>query len=150
MKTLIHTRVEQARNGENPTVICRVNSGWVVIGDVQVVRGYCLLLPDPVVESLNDLSREKREECLYEMSVIGDALMEITGCDRVNYEILGNTDPALHIHIFPRYGHEPDGQRQMPVWFCDWNTAPRFNTAEHADFMHDMRKVLAKKGVVAG
>lgn len=45
-----------ARAGTNPYVICRMRSGWLVIGDVQPLPGYCLLLADPVVPSLNDLS----------------------------------------------------------------------------------------------
>ena len=55
MITLIHRRVEEARQGINPAVICRVPSGWVVLGDVQFLHGYSLLLPDPVVPSLNAL-----------------------------------------------------------------------------------------------
>lgn len=46
MNTLIHQRVEDCRRGENPKVIARVNSGWVVLGDVQFLRGYSLLLPE--------------------------------------------------------------------------------------------------------
>jgi diadenosine tetraphosphate (Ap4A) HIT family hydrolase len=33
-----------------------------------------------------------------------------------NYEILGNTVPALHAHIFPRYAWEPPAYRRGPVW----------------------------------
>ena len=55
MKTLIHERVEQCRAGTNKTAICRVASGWVVLGDVQFLVGYSLLLPDPVVLDLNSL-----------------------------------------------------------------------------------------------
>jgi hypothetical protein len=56
LPTLIHRRVETARQGNNPTVICRVPSGWVVLGDVQFLRGYSLLLPDPVVLGLWTIS----------------------------------------------------------------------------------------------
>jgi hypothetical protein len=31
MSTLIHQRVEAARVGTNPTVICRMPSGWAVL-----------------------------------------------------------------------------------------------------------------------
>ena len=54
-ETLIHRRVTAARAGTNPAVIARVESGWVVVGDQQVLFGYCLLLPDPVVPNLNVL-----------------------------------------------------------------------------------------------
>lgn len=53
------------------------------------------------------------------MSMIGDALLEVTGAYRINNEILGNTDPALHTHIFPRYLSEPEELRKGPVWFYD-------------------------------
>lgn len=57
---LISDRVLLARNGANDTVICRMASGWAVMGDVQFLPGYCLLLPDPVVPSLNDLDTDAR------------------------------------------------------------------------------------------
>ena len=47
-RTAIHERVEQARRGDNPAAVCRLPSGWVVLGDDQTLRGYCLLLSDPV------------------------------------------------------------------------------------------------------
>lgn len=52
---MIHERVALARAGRNPHVIARLNSGWAVLADHQFLRGYCLLLPDPVVGHLTDL-----------------------------------------------------------------------------------------------
>lgn len=49
------------------------------------------------------------------MTIIGDALLEVTEAYRINYEILGNLDPALHVHIFPRYLQEPEHYRKGPV-----------------------------------
>jgi hypothetical protein len=83
MPTLIHQRVEQARRGENPTVICRVPSGWIVIGDKQFLPGYSLLLADPVVPSINDLDGEARAQFLRDMVILGDALLEVTGALRI-------------------------------------------------------------------
>jgi len=116
MKTLIHKRVQLARAGKNPTVICRVRSGWVVLGDSQFLAGYTLLLADPVVESLNHMTKQARNVFLEEMACIGDALLLCTDAYRVNYEILGNFDPALHAHIFPRYMSEPEERRKGPAW----------------------------------
>lgn len=119
MKTMLHERVEAARAGTNPTVICRMPSGWAVLGDSQFLRGYSLLLPDPVVHDLNSLDAADRARYLLDMTVIGDALLEVTGAYRVNYEILGNTAPALHAHIIPRYLTEPEERRKTPVWLYD-------------------------------
>ncbi len=55
MANLIEQRVGLARQGLDPFVICRMKSGWLVIGDVQPLEGYCLLLADPAVESLDAL-----------------------------------------------------------------------------------------------
>lgn len=117
MKTMIHERVAAARAGNNPTVICRVPSGWAVLGDDQTLRGYSLLLPDPVVPDLNSLDAGDRAQYLKDMVIIGDALLEVTDAFRINYEILGNSAPALHAHIFPRYLSEPETLRQGPAWF---------------------------------
>jgi hypothetical protein len=78
MKTLIHRRVAELREGTNPTVIGRVRSGWAVLGDSQFFRGYSLLLPDPVVPSINDLATAERIEFLLDMVALGDALLAVT------------------------------------------------------------------------
>ena len=119
MKSFIKQRVEAARAGTNPTVICRMPSGWAVSADYPFLPGYTILIADPIVADLNALSRAERVQYLYDMSVIGDALLEVTGAYRINYEILGNTDPALHTHILPRYLTEPEELRRGPAWFYD-------------------------------
>ncbi len=119
MSTLIHERVAAAQAGTNPTVICRMPSGWAVLSDAQFLRGYTILLPDPVVFDLNALDREHRAQYLLDMATIGDALLEVTDAFRINYEILGNLEPALHAHIIPRYLSEPDEFRKGPAFFYD-------------------------------
>ena len=59
--TAIHRRVAACRIGADPTLITRLDSGWVVLGDPQVLRGYSLLLPDPVVPHLNALAPAARQ-----------------------------------------------------------------------------------------
>ncbi len=130
--TAIHRQVEQLRLGTDPTLVSRVGSGWVVLGGTQVVRGYCLLLPDPVVPSLNDLSRGARRTFLEEMGFLGDAILEVTGATRINYEMLGNLEPALHAHVIPRWNNEPEAVRTRPIWFHDWESAPRFDPTRDA------------------
>lgn len=146
MSTLIHRRNLESQAGTNPAVICRVRSGWVVLGDVQFLRGYSLLVPDPVVASLNDLSRQGRELFLYEMSLLGDALLAVTNAYRINYEILGNSEPALHAHVFPRYQSEPEERRRRPAWFYDWKNAPPFDLERDRPLMEQIRKYIEAAG----
>jgi len=109
-------QVSAARAGVEPALICRVPSGWVVLCTMQYLRGYCILLPDPVVPSLNDLVPQQRTSYLYDMSIVGDALLEVTGAHRINYAIMGNSDQVLHSHIVPRYLTEPDEFRMNTPW----------------------------------
>jgi diadenosine tetraphosphate (Ap4A) HIT family hydrolase len=116
MSITITQGVEQARAGTHRALVCRVSSGWVVLCEMQYLSGYCIQLPDPVVPDLNALDRHQRAQYLLDMSMIGDALMEVTGAYRINYAIMGNSDPALHAHIVPRYLTEPEPYRTNTPW----------------------------------
>ena len=122
--TAIHRQVEAAQRGELPCLIARMLSGWAVLGDPQITRGYCLLLPDPVVPDLNALSGVGRRQFLDDMAALGDAVLAVTGAERINYEILGNVEPALHAHVIPRHATEAPHLRRQAVWLHDWRVAP--------------------------
>ena len=139
---LITERVEAARRGDNPKVIRRMPSGWAVIGDAQFLEGYCLLLPDPVVPTLNDLKGDARAAFLRDMAILGDAILEVTGAVRINYEMLGNLEPELHAHCFPRFDTEDHSLRTKPVWFYDWENAPKFDPDQHRPLMQRIREAL--------
>ena len=129
MPTEIHRQVEAARRGELSRAIARMVSGWAVLGDPQITRGYCLLLPDPVVPDLNALEGDARRQFLHDMAALGDAVLAATGAERVNYEILGNVEPALHAHVIPRHAEEDPELRKKPVWLHDWSAAPAIDSA---------------------
>ena len=148
MATAIHKFVRDAKEGLNPRVVCRVTSGWVVLGESQFLRGYSLLLPDPVVPHLNAMDDATRQTFLHEMTLVGDALLELTDAVRMNYEMLGNLEPALHAHVFPRYADEPAELVTKPVWFYDWNAGPMFDAERDADLMAAMAEYLRGRGVV--
>ena len=94
-----------------------------MLGDPQITRGYSLLLPDPVVTHLNALTGDQRRQFLDDMARLGDAVLAITGAERINYEILGNVEPALHAHVIPRHANEAPDLRTKPVWLHDWAVA---------------------------
>lgn len=144
MSTLIHRRVDEARRGENPRVIARMDSGWAVMGDAQFLRGYSLLLPDPVVPHLNALEGAARTRFLDDMAALGDAVLKVTGAVRINYEMLGNLEPALHAHVFPRFADEPAELRTKPVWFYDWDKAPKFDPVEYREILDAIRGALGR------
>ena len=131
--TVIHTMVDRCRAANYPAAVARLRSGWVVMGERQVLTGYCLLLPDPVVPHLNALPSELRAQFLSDMAMVGDALLAVTAALRINYAIYGNVDPALHAHIFPRHATEPEATRTAQPWALDWNAAPSYSEALHGE-----------------
>jgi len=131
--TAIHLMVDRCRAADYPAMVARVNSGWVVMGDRQVLTGYCLLLPDPVVPHLNALLPELRGQFLADMAVVGDALMAVTDALRINYAVFGNVEPALHAHIFPRHAAEPAATRTAQPWALDWHAAPGYSEARYGE-----------------
>ncbi|MGZ3103726.1 diadenosine tetraphosphate hydrolase [Streptomyces sp. H72] len=115
-------RVGAALRGENPTVLRRLAAGFAVIGDVQFLPGYSVLLVDePGVQRLSDLPRVKRLAFLSDMDRLGEAVEGVCrrmdpAFRRVNLEILGNREPFLHAHVWPRFEWEPADVVGAPVW----------------------------------
>ena len=83
-----------------------------------------------------------RAAFLADMARIVDAVLAVTGAMRINYEILGNVDPELHAHVFPRFAHEPDERRLKPVWFYDWASAVKYSPREHGPLRDARRHAL--------
>lgn len=146
-KTLIHKRVALARNRKNPTVIGRVRSGWIVLGDDQRLQGYSLLLSDPVQETLNDLEEKERKQFLWDMSALGDTLLKVLNPYTINYSILGNHERALHAHVHPRYETEDNDKRQTsPFVYHFMKVAENpFQYERDEDLMKKIRAELGRR-----
>ena len=142
MTTLIHRMVEACRAGKEPTVIARLPSGWAVLGQRQVLRGYSLLLPDPVVPQLNALGAPERDRFMADLGRLGDAGLSVTGALRINYAIFGNLEPALHAHVHPRYADEPVAMRTNNPVAYDWTQAPLFDLQQHGPLRDAIRARL--------
>jgi diadenosine tetraphosphate (Ap4A) HIT family hydrolase len=131
--TAIHRMVDRCHAGDYPPAVIRLKSGWVVMGEQQVLPGYCLLLADPVVPHLNSLARDDRMQFLADMALVGDVLLAATDAVRINYAMFGNVEPALHAHLFPRHSTEPEATRTAQPWALAWNLAPPYAEALHGD-----------------
>jgi diadenosine tetraphosphate (Ap4A) HIT family hydrolase len=112
------------------------------MGQSQFLRGYSLLLPDPVVPHLNAMEAQHRERFLLDMARLGDAVLAATQALRINYAMFGNVEPALHAHVIPRFRDEPETMRTAHPWMYDWNAAPQFEAAVHAQLLATIRRQL--------
>ncbi|WP_424212966.1 HIT family protein [Streptomyces sp. BI20] len=115
-------RIGSALRGGNPTVLRRLDAGFAVMGDRQFLPGYVVLLvDDPAVTRLSELPAPARARYLADLDLVAEAVERACaghdpGFRRVNIEILGNTDPYLHAHVWPRYDWEAPDLVRMPVW----------------------------------
>ena len=142
MTTAIHRRVDALRAGADPTFIARLASGWAVMGERQVLPGYCLLLPDPAVPTLNALAVAERARFLADMAALGDAVQKVTRALRINYAILGNQEPALHAHVIPRFHDEPARHATSHPWTYDWDAAIAFDREQHRELRDRIHAAL--------
>ncbi|MFI7596796.1 HIT family protein [Actinoplanes sp. NPDC049681] len=131
-------------------MLARLPESFAVFGDVQWLPGYCVLLTDdPGVTRLSDLPKPRRLAFLESMERLGAAVEQACAerdpaFRRINLEILGNTDPYLHAHIWPRYEWEPPELRRMPVWLY-----PPERWQESGDPHDELRAAIAANIAVA-
>lgn len=142
-QTAIHRMVLACHAGTYERFIARMDSGWAVLGTSQFLRGYSLLLPDPVVPHLNAMPTAHREQFLKDMARLGDAVFKVTGALRINYAMFGNVEPALHAHVVPRYADETPELRTAHPWAYDWTQAPQFDLREHGVLLMQLRDALS-------
>lgn len=112
-------RILSARNGTNPMLMTAMKSGYAVIGDTQFLPGYSVLLPKENYQHLEEMPLAERTQFLQDMTLLGEAVRSVTSAQRINYDILGNTDNFVHAHVFPRYSWEPAERLLKPVWLYD-------------------------------
>jgi diadenosine tetraphosphate (Ap4A) HIT family hydrolase len=69
----------------------------------QFVPGYCVMICRKHVIEPYELTADERSLFFDDLAVAGKGLQEMFKADKMNYNILGNVVPHLHIHILPRY-----------------------------------------------
>jgi diadenosine tetraphosphate (Ap4A) HIT family hydrolase len=144
LDTAIHRMVAACRAGSHAPLIARMSSGWAVLGQSQFLRGYSLLLPDPVAPHLNDMAYDHRNQFLLDMARLGDAVLQVTMALRINYAMFGNVEPALHAHVIPRFTDEAPALRAAHPWTYDWNAAPSFSVELHGELQQQLRDWLQR------
>lgn len=115
MNCLVCDRIKLITKNRNPYFVRELSTGYVVLGDSQYFNGYTLFLSKEHVVELHMHSNP--DAYLKEMRQVGEAVFKAFNPIKLNYEILGNSDPHLHTHIFPRY--KSDLYPNKPIWIVD-------------------------------
>lgn len=127
---VICRQIQACRDGAHPGLIMEMESGFAVLGEHQLFRGYSVLLCKEPATELHELTATMRTMYLREMSELAEAVARVVRPHKLNYECLGNVAHHLHFHVFPRQLADPDPQ--APVWgqiptgdlFMKWKLDP--------------------------
>lgn len=137
--------IEKSLNEENPYFVRELKTGIVVLGWNQHFYGYTIFMCKKHVTELYDLEPDFQAQYLKEMVIVAQAVAEVFGADKMNYECLGNGDTHLHFHLFPRkhgdlgkYGNNGKG----PVWWLPQNIMWSDDNKPSTDELEKMKVML--------
>lgn len=104
----------------------------------QYVQGYCVLVAKSAVSEPHHLHEHERRLFFEDLMRAGTALAKVFEPLKLNYEMLGNKIPHLHVHIVPRYYNDPAPHRPIDpesaqVYLLD---------ADYQEIVGDIREAL--------
>ncbi len=140
---LICNRITQIQEDTNPYFVAELQTGYVVLGDFQYFHGYTLFLCKQHVSELHYLEQSVKMHFLEEMSLVAQAVFECFTPLKLNYELLGNSEPHLHWHLFPRQSNE--AMLRSPVWLVDKSIRYADIARPNADQIQSLKLDLLEK-----
>jgi len=106
--------IERIRTGSFADFVAELDLHYVILGEAQFYRGYCTLLFKEHATELHCLAPKTVRAAFDEVVAVARAIATVVNPLRLNYENLGNQEPHLHWHVFPRFAEDP--MRLAPVW----------------------------------
>ncbi len=106
--------IERCRAGSFEDFVAELPQSFVILCDAQFYRGYCVVLAKRHVNEVHLMPADEARALLDETIAVGRSIALATRPLKLNYECLGNQEPHVHWHVFPRF--ETDAMRAAPVW----------------------------------
>ena len=97
---LIHTAKQEDEHG---LAVADLQFSRLFLAKNQYVPGYCIIMCRKHVIEPYELTADERMLFFDDVALAGKGLQEAFKADKMNYNILGNVVPHLHVHIIPRY-----------------------------------------------
>lgn len=121
--------------------IAQLSVATVGLYDDARFPGRCLLVLDQHVENLEDVEDATMASVVQDLRRVARAIKSVTGAPRLNYAVLGNTEPHVHWHVIPRYPTDEALPRRAP-----WeDPRPRARLTDHRrdELMSAIERALA-------
>ncbi len=114
------TQLTQWKKGELSNFIFEFENSILILGSHQFYEGYCVLLSKHHAHEMHELRKETRQQMFDELMQATTAISKAFNPLKMNHASLGNIEPHLHWHIFPRYESDPNHKKDP------WSNAPLF------------------------
>ena len=121
--------------------VCELEHTRVYLYRENTFPGRCVVVWKNHVQKVTELSREDRQNLMDDVGSVADAITLLYHPDKINYLILGDCCPHLHVHIVPKYKGTPEWGRifeMMPQ-------PPRFLADEEA-YRIEARRICRELG----
>ena len=102
-----------------------------------VVVFRCRHVGDP-----QSMTSEEHAAFWTEISIVAKAIELAFGPVHLNFQLLGNASPHVHVHIVPRY--DPDPAPCWPLPAAAWDASRELTTDEIDTQISQLREALAK------
>jgi diadenosine tetraphosphate (Ap4A) HIT family hydrolase len=83
-------------------VIANLETGALAHYSDRDFPGRCVLAVHEHAEKLEELSPEQLTRLMLDVRRAARAIRQATGAPRINYAVLGNVAPHIHVHLIPR------------------------------------------------
>lgn len=114
MNCALCERVKSILAGSYPYLIHEFPHSYLLLGEHQFYRGYCVLVSKSHHREMADIPSPEREEIFQEMMTTSSVIQKVFKPKKMNLSSLGNVVEHLHWHFFPRY--EDDINFKNPPW----------------------------------
>ena len=108
--------IDRIKAGTFRDFVAELKSCYVILGDQQFYRGYCVLLAKLHATELYLMPAESARLLSDEMRLVAEAIAAVVKPWKMNYECLGNSEPHVHWHLLPRNESESAELRRGPIW----------------------------------
>ena len=100
-------RSKLTSEGKYPYLIHEFKHSYLMLGEHQFFRGYCVLISKSHFKEMTDMPAEMQTEMFQEMMKVSSVLQNHFTPAKMNMCSLGNVVPHVHWHFFPRYSDDP-------------------------------------------
>jgi diadenosine tetraphosphate (Ap4A) HIT family hydrolase len=90
------------------THLTDLSASKVYLWNDQTYSGRCIVAFNGHKTELFALAPAELEQYMRDVALVAKAVTKVSGCQKINYAIFGDTVPHLHLHVVPKAPGQPN------------------------------------------